>query len=90
MNVSRLRRGWRISVSDSEMELIKTAVRLGMETLREDDADLTILSLAPHVLRVLHSDRWMRVPGGPFVPDEDRRPENQPEPDEADPDEDQA
>lgn len=74
MIVSRLKRGWRIHLSDSEMELIRLALHQGMLTLQETNPDDHLIrSMPPQVRRVLHSDRWSRVPGGPLVLDVDRR-----------------
>lgn len=74
MIVSRLARGWRIHLSDSEMELVRLAVQQGLASLREADEDDSVIRDMPeHVRRFFHSDRWSRVPGGPLVTDDDRR-----------------
>jgi hypothetical protein len=66
MNVARMRRGWRVRLTDNEMEVLREAVKRGLPAI-----DKTTM---PYKLRkVLGSRRW-RLPHGPLWPDDDRRP----------------
>lgn len=75
MKVVRLRRGWRVSCTDLEMELMREALRRGIEALNADD----YAALPYKVRKVLRGKdpesgtrRWT-LPGGPLELDEDRR-----------------
>ena len=69
MQVARMRRGWRVRLTDNEMEVLREAVHRGLATIDQDQREAM-----PYKLRkVLVSSRW-RLPRGPLMPDEDRRP----------------
>jgi hypothetical protein len=68
MNVSRMRRGWRLRLTDNEFEMLREAVNRGLATLDEDQRE----ALNYKVRKVLFSDRWA-LPDGPLRADEDRR-----------------
>jgi hypothetical protein len=69
MNVARLKRGWRIHLTDNEMEALRECVDHGM-------ADFTDPAQSNHlpngVKRTLRSDRWQSI-AGPLAIDDDRR-----------------
>jgi hypothetical protein len=69
MIVTRLKRGWRIHLTDNEMDALKECVEHGM-------ADFTETShtdpLPNGVRRTLRSDRWQSI-DGPLSTDDDRR-----------------
>jgi hypothetical protein len=66
MSVVRMRRGWRIRLTDNEFKLLREAVNQGLAVI---DA-----SKLPYKVRkvLFASDRWLR-PYDPLMPDEDRR-----------------
>jgi hypothetical protein len=65
MNVAKMRRGWRVRLTDNEMHLLREAVNRGLATIDKD--------ALPYKLRkVLWSNRWA-LPDGPLMPDDDRR-----------------
>ena len=69
MNVSRLKRGWRIHLTDNEMEALRTAVEHGMS----DFVDPGQSDPYPNgVRRTLRSARWQSIEG-PLSIDDDRR-----------------
>lgn len=71
MRVVRLRRGYRVNVTDNEYELMRAALNHGlkaMEAFRLDER------LGYKVHKVLYSQRW-EMPGGPLFVDDDRRPD---------------
>ena len=66
MEVARMRRGWRVRLTDNEYEVLREAVNLGLAAIDKD--------ALPYKLRkVLWSNRWS-LPHGPLTPDDDRRP----------------
>jgi hypothetical protein len=67
MQVARMRRGWRLRLTDNEFEMLREAVNRGLATL--DDAQREAL---PWKIRKVLSPRW-ELPHGPLIPDEDRR-----------------
>lgn len=70
MIVARMRRGWRVRLTDNEMELLREIVHRGLGTLDEG----AIASLPYKVRKVLaDKERWSWPPG-PLIADEDRRP----------------
>ena len=76
MNVARLKRGWRIHLTDNEMDALKICVDHGM-------ADFTDPAQSKHlpngVKRTLRSDRWQAI-SGPLSTDDDRRNSDNAEP----------
>lgn len=64
MNVTRMRRGWRITLTDNEFELLRITVEhgLGVASWFEE-------RLPYKVRKVLRSERWI----DPLHVDEDRR-----------------
>lgn len=65
MQVARMRRGWRVRLTDNEMEVLREAVNRGLATIDKE--------AMPYKLRkVLWSNRWS-LPHGPLIPDDDRR-----------------
>lgn len=70
MNVTRMRRGWRLRLTDNEFEVLREAVNRGLASF-----DAAQREAMPYKLRKVldSSDRW-RLPHGPLIPDEDRRP----------------
>lgn len=74
MKVSRMRRGWRVSLTDNEFEMLREAVNKGLRAIEVYHLDDSL----PYKLRkVLHGSgngptRWA-LPDGPLTPDEDRR-----------------
>ena len=69
MKVVRMRRGWRLHLTDNEMQMLREAVNRGLGVLNDDQTR----ALPYKVRKVLHSNRWS-MPHGPLIPDEDRRP----------------
>jgi hypothetical protein len=69
MNVSRMRRGWRLRLTDNEYEMLKEAVKRGLATLDANQRE----ALPYKIRKVLHSNRWA-LPDGPLMADDDRRP----------------
>jgi hypothetical protein len=69
MKVVRLRRGWRVSCTDLEMELMREALRRGLEALNADD----YAALPYKVRKVFRATRRWTLPEGPLAIDEDRR-----------------
>ncbi len=69
MNVTRLKQGYRIRLSDSEMEALEMLVGMGlMETEKYDPKELQV---SPSAKRVLNSPRWQDI--ALMSIDEDRR-----------------
>jgi hypothetical protein len=69
MEVSRMRRGWRLRLTDNEFEMLREAVNRGLGAL-DQEARYAL----PYKLRkVLLTPRWER-PDGPMSIDDDRRP----------------
>lgn len=68
MQVARMRRGWRVRLTDNEMNLLREAVNRGLGAFDEDERE----HLPFKIRKVLRSSRWRR-PDGPLMPDEDRR-----------------
>ena len=69
MQVARMRRGWRLRLTDNEFEMLREAVNRGLATLDEDQRE----ALPYKIKKVLHSTRWS-LPHGPLIADDDRRP----------------
>jgi hypothetical protein len=70
MIVTRLKRGWRIHLTDNEIEALRAAVEHGMA----DFVDPAQSDSYPNgVRRTLRSARWQAIEG-PLTTDEDRRP----------------
>jgi len=67
MKVVRMRRGWRLRLTDNEFELLQEAVKRGLPTIDPVAAE----SLPYKVRKVFDSTRWKL---DPLVADEDRRP----------------
>jgi hypothetical protein len=68
MKVARMRRGWRVSLTDNEYILLRETVERGLAAFDGEE-----LEHLPYKLRkVMRSPRWAR-PLGPLYPDEDRR-----------------
>jgi hypothetical protein len=65
MKVVRMRRGWRLRLTDNEYEMLKEVVNRGLVGFDGDE-------LPYKVRKVLGSNRWS-LPHGPLIPDEDRR-----------------
>jgi hypothetical protein len=70
--VSRLKRGWRIHLTDNEMAALREVVAHGLADF--EDPKL-LKALANGVRRVLTSDRWRSIEG-PLSIDDDRRTDN--------------
>lgn len=68
MKVSRLKRGWRIQLTDNEMDALRIAVEYGIADLDEEH----IRAQPNGVRRTLHSARWRAI-DGPLTLDDDRR-----------------
>jgi hypothetical protein len=68
MHVTRMRRGWRLRLTDNEMHLLREAVNRGLGTFGEEERE----RLPYKMRKIFLSHRWTE-PDGPFVPDEDRR-----------------
>jgi hypothetical protein len=70
MQVVRMRRGWRVRLTDNEFEVLREAVNRGLATFDPDQR-----KAMPYKLRkvLYNSNRWS-LPHGPLIPDEDRRP----------------
>jgi hypothetical protein len=66
MMVTRMRRGWRLRLTDNEMALLREAVNSGLAALAADQRD----ALPYKVRKVLYSARWSS-PHGP-VPTRER------------------
>ena len=66
MKVIRRRRGWRVSLSDPEMGLLKKVVALGLLDMEHPESR-EVLSLWER--RFMASERW----ADPLATDEDRR-----------------
>jgi hypothetical protein len=75
MNVARLKRGWRIHLTDNEMEALRVAVNHGMADFEDPQQSN---HLPNGVKRTLRSDRWVSI-SGPLAIDDDRRPEETPD-----------
>jgi hypothetical protein len=71
MRVVRMRRGWRLQLTDNEMEMLQKAVLRGLVAFRREG----VRERLPYKVRKVlsSSDRW-ELPHGPLVVDEDRRP----------------
>jgi hypothetical protein len=69
MNVTRMRRGWRLRLTDNEMEMLREAVNRGLATIDDDQR----AALPWKIRKVLRDGRW-ELPHGPLIADEDRRP----------------
>ena len=69
MNVTRLKRGWRIHLTDGEMEALQAAVEHGMADFVDAGQDLPYSNAARRALR---SARWQSI-DGPLTTDLDRR-----------------
>lgn len=67
MQVTRMRRGWRLRLTDNEFEMLKEAVNRGLATIDEQQR-----AALPWKIRKVLSMRW-DLPHGPLIPDEDRR-----------------
>jgi hypothetical protein len=70
MDVSRMRRGWRLRLTDNEFEMLREAVNRGLATI--DDAQREALPWK--IRKVLTRDGRWELPHGPLIPDDDRRP----------------
>jgi hypothetical protein len=70
MHVVRMRRGWRLRLTDNEMEMLREAVNRGLATLDADQRE----ALPYKIRKVLMRDARWELPHGPLIPDEDRRP----------------
>jgi hypothetical protein len=70
MRVVRMRRGWRLRLTDNEYEMLRAAVNKGLATLNTEERD----ALPYKVRKVLLSDNRWSLNGGPLAADEDRRP----------------
>jgi hypothetical protein len=68
IQVVRMRRGWRLRLTDNEFALLRVAVNRGLAAIDGDTAE----ALPYKVRKVLLSDRWSLL--GPLTLDEDRRP----------------
>jgi hypothetical protein len=72
MQVTRLKRGWRIHLTDNEMAALRECVDAGMA----DFVDPQHSNDLPNgVKRTLRSDRWQSI-DGPLSIDDDRRGPN--------------
>lgn len=75
MKVVRMRRGWRVNLSDLEYQMLREAVRRGLSAIDAFELDDRL----PYKIRkVLRGDdsgptRWT-PPNDPLAADEDRRP----------------
>ncbi len=67
MMVVRMRRGWRLRLTDNEFELLREAVTRGLGALDE----AAILALPYKVRKVFESKRW--ADRDPLTADGDRR-----------------
>ena len=70
LHVTRLKRGWRIHLTDNEMAALRACVDHGMADFVDPDQSS---HLPNGVKRVLRSPRWQSIEG-PLSIDEDRRP----------------
>jgi hypothetical protein len=68
MYVTRMRRGWRLRLTDNEMNLLREAVTRGLGAFGEEERE----HLPYKVRKIFLSNRWAQ-PLGPLVADEDRR-----------------
>ena len=71
MIVARMRRGWRVQLTDNEFELLRMAVNRGLVAFRRPGVRQRLPYKVRKVLDV--SERW-QLPHGPLIADEDRRP----------------
>jgi hypothetical protein len=69
MFVTRLKVGWRLHLTDNEMEALRQAVDHGMADFVDPDQSS---HLPNGVKRTLRSDRWQSIQG-PLTTDDDRR-----------------
>jgi hypothetical protein len=69
MQVARMRRGWRLRLTDNEFEMLREAVNRGLATLDEDQIE----ALPYKIRKVLTRDGRWSLPHGPLWPDDDRR-----------------
>lgn len=69
MKVVRLRRGWKVSLTDNEMELLRATVQRGLNTF-----ETYAVEAMPHKIRKVFMDQRWDLPHGPLTADEDRRP----------------
>lgn len=69
MKVARMRRGWRVRLTDNEYELLRAIVARGLGTVEPNQTD----AWPYKIQKVLFSERWTQ-PHGPLIADEDRRP----------------
>jgi hypothetical protein len=65
-----MRRGWRLRLTDNEMEMLRHAVARGLPDFQR----VNVRERLPYKVRkvLMHDPRWA-LPHGPLVPDEDRR-----------------
>ena len=69
MHVARMRRGWRLRLTDNEFELLRAVVNRGLGTLEPDHVEAW-----PHkICKILYSSQRWSLPHGPLSLDEDRR-----------------
>jgi hypothetical protein len=66
MNVIRMWRGWKMRLTDNEMEVLREAVARGLDGMDKE-------TLPYKWKKVLSENRWLG-PDGPLVADDDRRP----------------
>jgi hypothetical protein len=71
LHVTRLKRGWRIHLTDNEMEALRAVVQHGLADFEDPEQ---LKPLPNGVRRVLRSDRWVSIEG-PLSIDDDRRQE---------------
>lgn len=71
MRVVKMRRGWRVHLTDNEYEMLCEAVNKGLGAIALYHLDDR---LPYKVHKVLHGDPRWKLPDGPLRPDEDRRP----------------
>jgi hypothetical protein len=70
MNVSRMRRGWRLRLTDNEMEMLRHVVARGLVDFQR----VNVRERLPwKVRKVLTRDARWSLPHGPLWPDDDRR-----------------
>lgn len=68
MQVVRLKRGWRVNLTDNEYEMLRAAVDRGLGVIKMYQLDERL----PYKVRKVLSDvRWEGQ--NPLTPDEDRR-----------------
>jgi hypothetical protein len=68
MDIARMRRGFRLRLTDNEFEMLREAVNRGLAALDDSARE----ALPYKIRKVLHSNRWS-LPHGPLSLDEDRR-----------------